>query len=231
MKTSIRKRELISKIYEWLISLGQRIPGARKVWRARRSWGKPQGAGYVSVTKEVWESQYLNGDWIYLKQLEQLARYSVIVGYLQYFKHGCSILDVGCGEGILQEKLSAHGYSKYVGVDISEAAITKALHKKDEKTYFIRADIEDYTPTESFDAIIFNESIYYLNDPLNVLERYVDAALREGGILVISTYAQYERGMCILEGLKAVYTLLDEVNTTHGSKAWVCSVFVPAPRR
>ena len=114
MKTSIRKRELISKIYEWLISLGQRIPGARKVWRARRFWGKPQGAGYVSVTKEVWESQYLNGDWIYLRQLEQLARYSVIVGYRQYFKHGCSILDVGCGEGILQEKLSAHGYSGHI---------------------------------------------------------------------------------------------------------------------
>ncbi len=63
------------------------------------------------VSKPDWEQQFKNGEWDYIKQLDELAHYSIIAGYFQFIKQGCSILDVGCGEGILQMRLSPHAYS------------------------------------------------------------------------------------------------------------------------
>jgi ubiquinone/menaquinone biosynthesis C-methylase UbiE len=99
---------------------------------------------------------------------------------------------------------------KYVGIDISEAAITKALTKQDDRTHFIRADAENYTPAESFDALVFNESLYYFTDPLKTLERYM-RVLKERDIAIVSTYVLHEPGKSILELIRTTYPLLDEV--------------------
>jgi len=231
----ILKKMLIS-----LKKVGRRISGAKRVWYALRP-PENRSPSYWLIPRETWESQYLAGHWNYLGQLEQLARYSVIVGYIQHLKPGGSFLDVGCGEGLLREKLSLYGYSKYLGIDIFEAAIGKAAQRQHERTHFIRADADDYEPAELFDAIIFNEILYYLKDPVKILDRYT-RALREGGIIITSIFA-VEPGPSVLEKIKAAgYSVLDEVTTEHESrvvvhpqlpsrKVWICSVFVPASGR
>jgi len=85
---------------------------------------------YFRMTREKWEAEYVRGQWNYIKQLDELARYSVIVGYCCYFRPGGTILDIGCGEGILQERLSPCQYSRYVGIDICAEAIRRALPKQ-----------------------------------------------------------------------------------------------------
>lgn len=86
----------------------------RLLARFRRTWrrGAPPSAA-------TWNAEYEAGRWTYLGQLPELARFSVLIGY--HFKPGGSILDIGCGEGVLYERMQAHGYSRYVGVDLSRA--------------------------------------------------------------------------------------------------------------
>jgi 2-polyprenyl-3-methyl-5-hydroxy-6-metoxy-1,4-benzoquinol methylase len=190
------------------------------------SWEKKEKRGDIPVSKEIWDSQYSNGKWNFLGHLDQLARYSVVAGYLQYLKPGGSILDVGCGDGILLERLSPTGYSKYLGIDISEAAIDKAVQKQNEQAAFITGDAEKYVPIESFDVVVFNESLYYFNDPLDVVGKYIKA-LKEDGIFIISTYLGSERALSILGGVKSAYFSLVEVKITHKAKSWICTIFSP----
>ncbi|WP_373067376.1 trans-aconitate 2-methyltransferase, partial [Gemmatimonas sp.] len=80
------------------------------------------------------------------------------------------MLDVGCGEGVFQEQLRGAA-GAYLGVDF-EAAIAKAQHKANADTRFVVGDMNEFTTTELFDVVVFNESIYYLHDTAAGLQRY-----------------------------------------------------------
>lgn len=172
------KRKLLSFFYEGIyiayykLFFGRNFPLARKIGTFVNSWEKRQRKGDIPLLREVWISQYQSGYWSFMKELDELARYSVIAGYFKYFKHITSILDIGCGEGILRENLDPTSYSKYVGIDISDAAIRLASQKEYLKTSFIAADAANFIPKEQFDAIVFNESLYYFDDPLLITEKY-----------------------------------------------------------
>jgi 2-polyprenyl-3-methyl-5-hydroxy-6-metoxy-1,4-benzoquinol methylase len=157
--------------------------------------------------------------------LDELPRYSIIAGYFQYFKPEGSLIDVGCGEGILQEKLGPYSYSKYVGVDISEAAINQAVLRNDEKTAFVCNNALNYISTERFDAIVFNEILYYCDEPLEVVEKYKQY-LKADGIIITSLYLSSDRAASIWKRLKANYSSLDEVKAANKLKTWVFNVFV-----
>ena len=47
--------------------------------------------------------------------------------------HG-DILDVGCGDGVLYQRLRCFGYGSYVGIDLSEVAIAKLINEHDRHT-------------------------------------------------------------------------------------------------
>ena len=76
--------------------------------------------------RERLDVQYARGSWDYLRSLDELARFSVLAGYCHYLKPNGRILEIGCGEGILQERLDPARYARYVGVDISEEAVRRA---------------------------------------------------------------------------------------------------------
>src|ERR671915_311901 len=69
-------------------------------------WERRKGRGDIPVPEAQWDSEYAAGDWDYLSDLEQAARFSVIAGHIQVLKPGASILDVGCGKGTLRERLN-----------------------------------------------------------------------------------------------------------------------------
>ena len=67
-------------------------------------WLGPRGYGKPVVSKDIWPSQYKQGDWDYCCSIDELARYMVIVGYIHsMYKHKSpTVLDVGCGYGLLR---------------------------------------------------------------------------------------------------------------------------------
>jgi SAM-dependent methyltransferase len=182
------------------------------------------GARDTAPSAATWDAQYLAGRWSYLGELPELARFSVLAGYLRHFKVDGAILDVGCGEGVLAARLHVDDYRRYVGIDLSSAAIEKATRSNAPNSAWVLADAQGYTPEESFDAIVFNEVLCYFADPLATVDRYA-RALNDGGIFLLCVNTAFRGGMTILDGLKKRYATLDETRLTHGDNdfSWVCT--------
>lgn len=171
-----------------------------------------------------WEIQYKSGRWRYLNQLQELAHYSVIIGYIKYFQHNGAILDVGCGEGVLFDLMCPCTYSRYVGIDISQTALDHASKKGNEKSLFVRSPLEEYSPDEKFDAIVFNEVLYYFKRPAKVLEHYRDF-LNADGVFIVSMY-RAQRNDRLWKTWESIYPPLDETKLANGYKtSWICKVY------
>ena len=115
------------------------------------------------------------GHWRGLDCSGQQPRYEAIRRHL----HG-SVLDIGCGTGILAEHC---GY--YTGVEPAlEAARTAAASGAE--IYNTSAEAFDLQGRE-WDVVLFNESLYYSSRPLALLAKY-RRALRPGGKMIISIF-------------------------------------------
>ena len=222
-------RQLVHPVFQWLHAgyyrflFGRKIPfvTAFDQWLYDR-----ERRGCFAYTRDLWETQYRTGNWRYLEKADELGRYMTLAGYLAHFKPNGAVLDVGCGAGLLFERYQPYGYSKYVGLDLSEAALTKLVPFQDQRTVFVQADAECYQPTESYDVIVFNEILYYLDHPLGAVARYAQS-LKPQGLLIVSTYVNDAWAMAILHRLKASYAVVDETRIKNGTKSWLCTVLQP----
>lgn len=190
------------------------------------SWEQQRGKGDTPIPKTLWEHQYEAGHWDFLHTLGELGRFSVLVGYLHELKPNGAVLDIGCGEGLLFKRLQTTSCSQYLGLDISAAAIEKARVMG--TGHFICTDAEHFVPTDTYDVIIFNESLYYFLDPVATVVRYT-SALRPDGIMIVSTFLSSRRGRAILRALKRKFAVFDETSIAHAAQRWTCSVLAPSP--
>jgi SAM-dependent methyltransferase len=183
----------------------------------------------VGLDRETrWNKEYAKGGWEWLDTLPELAHHSILAGYFTKLKPNGRVLDVGCGEGLFHERLTGRAYARYVGTDFAEA-IKRAEHRNDEKTAFVVADMNDYTTTEQFDAIVFNESIYYIWDIADGLAHY-ERFLAPDGIFLISMHGK-ERNDEKWAVVDARYRILDAVTVTnqHGTRWTVKALTRPTP--
>ena len=136
-------------------------------------------------SKAVWDTQFKEGKWEILGSESKMGHYLAIVGCIAGLKKNPKILDAGCGQGILLKYLDGPNYGSYIGIDFSKEAIRQANNYKDEKTKFVVSKIEDWKSNETFDIMIFNESIYYLENPRKILLQY-SKYLKNDGFFIIS---------------------------------------------
>lgn len=179
--------------------------------------------------KETLDAEYAAGGWEYLRGSEELSRFSVVVGYCHHFKPGGSVLEVGCGEGILQERLDSSKYSKYLGVDLSSEAIKRASERQDEKISFVAADATIFVPAGKFDVIIFNECLEYFQDPLAVVRRY-DAFLNKSGVHIASIFEGVEtmQSRRIWRALERAYIVKSQTRVSNErGYSWLIKVLSP----
>ena len=92
---------------------------------------------------------------------------------------GEAILDVGCGDGVLTEKIVAAG-AKVIGVDASEEMIAAAKARGID-AYLADAQALDFS--SHFDAAFSNAALHWMLDPEGVASS-VFRALRPGGRFV-----------------------------------------------
>lgn len=189
--------------------------------RGRRSDGLLQSA-------QTWEAQYAAGKWDYLTELSELSRFSVLAGYICHLKPGAAVLDTGCGQGALLRRLPSDSYSRYVGIDLSASAISVASQQQNERSTFLEADCELYSPEQRFDVIVFNEVLCCLRDPLQTVERYT-RFLNPGGLVLVSLCSAARGSTTVLWRLGQAYATVDEVRLTHSARkvTWVCTALRP----
>ena len=192
--------------------------------RGSRSDGLLQSA-------QTWEAQYATGRWDFLAELSELARFSILAGYICHLKPGGTVLDTGCGQGVLLRRLPRSCYSTYVGIDLSGSAISVAQEQGIERSTFLVADCEEYSPAGHFDVIVFNEVLCCLRDPLRTVERYT-RSLNPGGLLLVSLCTAARGSATILRRLKRAYAIVDEVRVVHSGRkvSWVCTALRPETR-
>ncbi|HEY3726070.1 MAG TPA: class I SAM-dependent methyltransferase [Solirubrobacteraceae bacterium] len=99
---------------------------------------------------------------------------------------GGRVLDMACGEGYGSEVLSRAAAS-VVGVDANPEAHEHArLRYRRQNLTFERGLVDTYGQPQSFDAVVFLQTIEHVQDPLAVLEHF-RSLLAPGGVAYIST--------------------------------------------
>lgn len=131
--------------------------------------------GPSALKKHLWDREYSGGKWNFADNTGGDCVYR----YLEKYSAAGHILDLGCGSGNTAVELAAAAYSSYVGVDVSDVALSKAVTRSEDcgrtpKNTFTRGDMLSYVPPRHFDVILFRESLYHvpLGDVRSTLERY-----------------------------------------------------------
>jgi SAM-dependent methyltransferase len=212
----------------YAVGFNAAFPGKAAFERRLHAWELADNRGDVPKDKDRWDAQYAAGGWGFLGDIGEVAHYAVIVGYGSYLKPGGSVLDVGCGSGVLHERWVPAGYRRYVGVDISEVAVRGLQDQQHPAASFVAADAEEFETDETFDVVVFNESITYFEDPARGFEKYL-GVLAPNGIVIVSCHVQSGRAQAILRDLKKHHAVLDESVVQQGDASWRCTVFQPGP--
>lgn len=115
------------------------------------------------------------------------------------------ILDVGCGTGMLTEKIAEIG-AIVTGIDASPEMIAKAKQSYNNIEFFVK-DATDFSFDKKFDAAFSNATFHWIKDQQNVLQCIYDA-LKTGGRLV------YEMGA--IHNIESIHNAVKKVLIEEG---------------
>ncbi len=88
---------------------------------------------------------------------------------------------------MLPARLGHAGYERYVGVDVSHAAVERARAKRHPRAEFHEQDASTFEPDGLFDVILFNEVLEYFSHPVHLMLRY-ERWLEEDGRFIVSQF-------------------------------------------
>jgi len=174
-----------------------------------------------------WDQLFETGAYDRLSAVWERGRYSLIVGHRDVLGLR-SILDVGCGQGVLAERLQRTGYERYVGLDISQAAIQQARREQpDPRNSWLVADATTFETETRFDLIVFNECLYYMEDPAALVRHYV-RFLAPGGWIIVSMHDRI-RTRTVWPLLGMLTTVEANQISSKGRASWTVKLMQPAP--
>lgn len=120
-------------------------------------------------------------------RLADRKRLDFITGFLQHsLLAGASVLDVGCGNGVISRHLGKFGFN-VTGIDVSEKTIEKAnaLNKLGNVSFITKSAEELMATGQQYDAIICSEVLEHLDRPESLLQ-VLNKILSKNGKLIIT---------------------------------------------
>ena len=151
--------------------------------------------GPSNIKKRLWDKDFSGDKWNFIDNTVGDCVYP----HLEKYARNGNILDLGCGPGNTANELKPAVYERYVGIDISEVALAKAVKRTQEngradKNSFACSDFLGYEPTQEFDVILFRESLYHVpyGQVLKILEKY-SKHLKNGGVFIVRLYLGDQR--------------------------------------
>lgn len=126
---------------------------------------------------------------------------------------GASILDYGCGSGILAIAAAKLGASEVLGVDIDLQAVTAAKNNAERNDVSARFDDSARPLAGQFDIVVAN----ILANPLKALAPAITGHVRSGGQLALSGILAEQA-----EELIAIYAPYIPLSVADTRDGWVC---------
>lgn len=166
----------------------------------------------------LWNTEFATGKWDCLEETREDGLYP----YISKWANQGSVLDLGCGSGNTANELPADAYGKYVGIDISDVAISKATKRTEQnarlaKCSFFQGDISSYVPTQQFDLILFRDSMYYVsrNKVKSALVRF-SRYLKPDGVFIVKLWGG-GGGRCrfIVDAIEANFDVIEKDQSGH----------------
>jgi 2-polyprenyl-3-methyl-5-hydroxy-6-metoxy-1,4-benzoquinol methylase len=185
--------------------------------------------GWENYSAQEWNRQYSSSTWRYLAGLEQAPRYAIIEAWRHRLKPSGSVLDLGCGEGVLFEQIPPAAKVNYTGVDLAQVAIDAAANKIRDASLerFVCADLVTFDPPvgSAFDVIVFNEVLYYVADPPAAVHRYRNALAPDGLIIVSIFHRNVKTWKVIDEALASKRLQTTFVRDLSSGKGWYLGLY------
>jgi trans-aconitate methyltransferase len=138
---------------------------------------------YFSADK--WNDSWSHG--YDLNTAEEDARYGTLLAWMRRNEGEGPLLDVGCGDGLLEEQYRKFSNVPIVAFDYSATAIDQAKARHLKGVEFLCADSRTFRPAQEFSLIVFNESLYYVDHYLQLMKD-LSLALKPGGIFIVSMH-------------------------------------------
>jgi SAM-dependent methyltransferase len=193
--------------------------------------------GPTSLKKWLWDKEFSGTKWDFIDN----TKGDCVYAHLEKFARNGSILDLGCGPGNTANEMADTTYASYVGVDISDAALAKAVRRTKEcgregKNTFAQSDFLGYEPTQDFDVILFRESLYHV--PFGQVRPILDKFgkhLKPEGVFIVRLYAgsleSDELKPRVTAKLDLIKREFDVVEATEYARPGRPTVLVFRPRR
>ena len=147
-----------------------------------------------------------SGDWQGLRNEGQASRYREIVKLIARHAPNGKVLDVGCGEGVILNYLDLLTIAQYTGIEPSSTAISN-VHLERPQDSLVCCTIEQYRPEwNAWNVILFNEVLYYLEDPRAMIDKFTPA-LAPRGVMIISIF-QKDQHLSLTALVKSVLKMI-----------------------
>lgn len=165
-------------------------------------------------------------DGLYLKSVDpweysKANRFPILFGLMDQYGVDGRMLEMGCGEGILSDGIRSRFKDDYIGIDVSEVAISRARksHRNRKGMLWIVGDVSSYAFKIRFDMIVASDVYPYLNDILDFHRKTV-GLLNKGGVLIATSCCSSYCGSEMFPGLE----FQDRMTTLFTGRALTKSV-------
>ena len=126
---------------------------------------------------------------------------------------GATVLDYGCGSGILAITAAKLGASQVVGVDIDKQAIRASHDNAAQNRVDIEVYLPDAQPEGQFDVVVAN----ILANPLRMLGQMLAGRVKNGGQIVLSGILAEQ-----VEEISALYQQWFDMKPATIQDGWAC---------
>jgi ribosomal protein L11 methyltransferase len=131
----------------------------------------------------------------------------------QYVHAGDSLLDYGCGSGILAILARKLDAAPVIGIDIDPQALDSARHNSERNHVDIVYGLPEDCPTNVFDVVVAN----ILSNPLKLMASMLASKVKPGGRLVLSGVLARQA-----DEVAAAYAPYINLSVWREYEGWVC---------
>ncbi|HEX3382919.1 MAG TPA: 50S ribosomal protein L11 methyltransferase, partial [Paraburkholderia sp.] len=131
----------------------------------------------------------------------------------QSVKAGQSVLDYGCGSGILAILAKKCGADPVIGIDIDPQAVESARHNSERNHAEVTYGLPDACPAGEFDVVVAN----ILSNPLKLMASMLSSKVKPGGRIALSGILARQA-----DEVAQVYAHWIDIGVWREHEGWVC---------